>query len=63
MTLINDLFSYTHVYFLKHKKEVVQIGLRKFKEFVNVTTYQSENKVMKLYLQIIMVVNIAQKNL
>ena len=41
VTFIDDMSRYTHVYFLKHKSEV----LEKFKEFVNLTTNETGNQV------------------
>ena len=40
VTFINYASRYTHVYFLRHKSEV----LEKFKEFVNLTTNETGNK-------------------
>eukprot|EP00795_Rhopilema_esculentum_P001877 gene1877-biopygen10409 len=44
VAFIDDASRYTHVYFIQHKREV----LDKFKEFVNLTTNQTGKKVKKL---------------
>ena len=45
VTFIDDSSRYTCVYFMNHKSEV----LEKFKEFINLTTNQTGNKIKKLH--------------